>query len=403
MRGVELPDSLVMVTGTLRAFGGQGTLGDILGVTGLPRTEVEDCLLTLMAGDRGHVRVSESGVVVYHLGGKAEATPPHSPTTPRGIAARLGLGWPRSAHDRRVLFDRKTLRLIRAREGVISLAELVEHTGLPLAEATEEMRRLAENYGGESHPSWDGHVVCAFPALMTSARDGYPVREPRPAWVRARDPMKRSNWESRHETAAVAAYSAGLAASVAIPWITLTQYGAVWPPTILGSVAALSTLGVFGFGRGALRALSGHRFFRFRRPQTLRRYALGHVFETALKGKGVVSLDRTVRYLQARAGNRKVSRSAVEKALRQLAEEFEAVVTEHNGDFFFGFRNVKRQFLASHVQRRVLKLSCTALGRTIYDSADSALEAAERELQAFDLDLTEGLATPSELGLTEIG
>jgi hypothetical protein len=111
------------------------------------------------------------------------------------------------------------------------------------------------------------------------------------------------------------------------------------------------------------------------------------VFETALKGKGVVSLERTVQYLEARAGKRSVSRPAVEKALRQLAEEFEAVITEHNGDLFFGFRNVKRQFLASHVQRRELQLARTARGRTVYDSADSPLEAAGRELEAFDREL----------------
>jgi len=140
------------------------------------------------------------------------------------------------------------------------------------------------------------------------------------------------------------------------------------------------------------------------------------VFETALKGKGVVSLDRTVEYLQARAGRRKVSRSAVEKALRQLAEEFEAVITEHNGDLFFGFRNVKRQFLASQVQRRELQLARTARGRTVYDSADSPIEAAGRELEAFDrelealdlefnvdIELSEAGADPSESGRTQLG
>lgn len=391
MNGPASPSTRVMVTETLRALGGQGTLGDLVGITGLSRAEVEESLQALMAAERGHVRVSESGVVVYHFGKTAQGSrsPSEVDATPPGIGARLSrrLGWRPQVHNRRLLFDRKTLRLIRAREGVISLAELVEHTGLPLAEAKEEMRRLVEDYGGESHPSWDGHVVCAFPGLMTSAREGVSTREPRPAWVRAKDPMRISNWSSRHETATVAVHAVGLASSIAMPWVASIQYGNQWPTAALASVAVLSAGGVLAFGTRLLRSLGDHRLFRFRHPKTLRRYALGHVFETALKGKGVVSLERTVQYLEARAGKRSVSRPAVEKALRQLAEEFEAVITEHNGDLFFGFRNVKRQFLASHVQRRELQLARTARGRTVYDSADSPLEAAGRELEAFDREL----------------
>ena len=67
-------------------------------------------------------------------------------------------------------------------------------------------------------------------------------------------------------------------------------------------------------------------------------------------------------------------------------------MTEVEGELFFGFRNVKRQFLASHVVRRRMRLSRTASGRVVFDTADSPACAAERDLQSFDLELYEGAA-----------
>jgi hypothetical protein len=318
------------VVETLRALGGEGTLGDVVAITGLFRWEVVTALEELMTSDRAHVRVANSGDIVYHLGERKRWE--------RSLSQWWSMRSPRAAQ---VAFDRRTLRLLRVREGVLSMAELVEHTGLSLVEAEEEMARLADSYGGVPHPSWDGHIVWAFPELMSSSHGRFKAQEPRPAWVRSEDPMKEARAGRR---------------------------------------------GVVG---RIFNAILHNRFVRFRDRSVLRRYALGHVIQTALAGKGVVSLDRTVRYLQARAGKRYVSRSAVEAALRQLAREFDAPITEVNGELFFGFRNLKRQFLASHVVRREIRLKSIASGRTVFDSADSPLMAGERDLESFDRELAE--------------
>ena len=310
---------------TLGSLGGEATLGDLVAITGLSRHEIVDTLDAMIADGSGHVRVSGSGDVVYHL-----ADDPAS-RSKRGSATRgpssIAFG-----------FDRKTVQLIRAREGVLSLAELVEHTGMSLAEAREEMHRLAECFSGIPHASLDGHVVYAFPDLMTSVHGRFGTREPRPAWVRSWDPI--------------------------------------------------------GPARGGVLAKLRHHF-RFRHRPTVRRYLLGLVIETALAGKGIVSLRRAVLYLQARAGARSVSRRVVERALRDLADEFDAPITELDGDLFFGFRNVKRQFLASHLVRRQMRLGRTAEGPTVFDTADTPLAAAERELAAFDQALAEGRPAPA--------
>lgn len=295
----------------LYTLGGEATVGDLLAVTALARADVERALEALIAAGGADVRVSASGDVVYHLGGTGTCVAPG--------AAPLGAS-----------FDRKTIQLIRAREGVLSVAELVEHTGLRVAEAKREMLRLARRFGGVPHESLDGHVVYAFPELMASAHGRFPDREPRPAWVRADAPVGSRPW----------------------------------PVRLFAS-----------------------------RTEKLRRHLLGLVIHTALAGKGVVSLERAAAFLHAREG-RRVGRPAVEAALRRLAADFDAPVTELNGDRFFGFRAIKRQFLASQMVRQSIRLARTADGESVYDSADSPVRAAERDLEAFDRELRNPLTAP---------
>ena len=320
---MESPEHQAKVLKVLRALGGEGTLGDILVLAGLPRQDVENALEEMIAVDRAQVRVSNSGELIYHLSERRAA---RRPTTLQRVLGRTATDPPPKdiANARRVWFDRKTLRLIRARQGVISMAELVEHTGLPLKDAEKEMQRLADCYGGEPLASWDGHIVHAFPELMASAHGRFGVREPRPAWVRAADPTRLTKRSLRRETLGLVLNGVGLAASVVVPWLLLSRLGVAGASPFLWLAEVPAAAGVFFFGHRLIQGVGHHPLFRFRRMRTLRRYALGHVVETALKGKGVVSLDRTLKYLQTRAGKRRVKRSAVEEALRELAREFDA-------------------------------------------------------------------------------
>jgi hypothetical protein len=239
------------------------------------------------------------------------------------------------------------------------------------------MRRLAELWRGEPHAGLDGHTVYAFPDLMSSVLGRFPDREPRPAWVWDEDPMDHAQGRRRRARLGVAATACGATALAGASLLAGPLLGAAGALTLAGAGMASLVQGV----RGMLRH---HRRFRFRQPDTLRRYALGYVVETALRGKGVVSLKRTVAFIQGRAGKRRVSRKAVEIALRDLAREFQAPVTTEGDDLFFGFRNVKRQFLASMLLRKELALGRTVAGETVFDTADPPEVAAARELEAFD-------------------
>ncbi|MCG6988664.1 MAG: hypothetical protein LJF06_10850 [Gemmatimonadetes bacterium] len=383
-REVESSDQVLW---SLRALGGEATLGDLVAATGLPRSSVERSLDALIATQRGHVRVLERGDVTYHVG-RIGFDGVAAPWLPGFYGAERRRTPPRSelVAARRAAFDRKTLRLIRTRDGVLSLAELVEQTGLPLRAAEVEMQRLARSWGGEAHVGLDGHTVYAFPLLMESVHGRFAAREPRPAWVRSEDPMDHARQRRRRARRGMVMTSAGSAMLVGVPF-AVAATKALGVPGVGTAAVAVSVLGASLVIVGLRDVLRHHRRFRFQQRDTLRRYALGHVVETALAGKGVVSLKRTVRFIQARAGKRKVPRALVEAALRDLAEEFGAPITTEGDDLFFGFRSVKRQFLASYLVRRQLALGRRVAGDTVYDTEDAPAAAAARELALFDREL----------------
>ena len=80
--------------------------------------------------------------------------------------------------------DRGVIRLIRARRGVLTAAELVQHTGLPLQEAEDEMTRIMVEQNGDVRVTRKGILTYVFPELMVSAHGTVSEREPDPAWRR---------------------------------------------------------------------------------------------------------------------------------------------------------------------------------------------------------------------------
>lgn len=379
MKSLAADGSRDQVLWSLHALGGEATLGDLLTLTGLPRIDLDRSLDSLIARGQAQVRVLEYGDLTYHVSESESGWPSGLRRSPLGLSRHSRAA--ALARARRILFDRRTLRLLRAREGVLSLAELVEQTGLPLREAEEEMVRMAESWGGEAHTGLDGHVVYAFPEIMSSVHGRFAEREPRPAWVHSDDPMDHTRERLRSARVGLGAIAAGCVTAGVGPWVLGPALGIT---TILGAAALSVAAGGILVGFGARLVLRNHRRFRFSQQDALRRYAFGCVVQTALAGKGVVSLERVTGLIQRRAGKVKVRKSKVEAALRELATEFDAPITSQGGDLFFGFRNVKRQFLASHLLRRTLRLGSTVSGSTVFDSGDSREVAWRRELDAFD-------------------
>ena len=311
--------------------------------------------------------------------------------------------------------DRSTLRLIRARRGAITTAELVEHTALPLPDAEEEMGRLLGSYAGEPTVSRDGELVYAFPELMTSAHGAVKAREPNPAWMRMEYALELTGNEKKHDAVIVGMNGFTLVAGATAPWFIFPQLVAYSPwlasdASFVALVIIPVVFSVLFFSIPLLRVLGVRKENRKREARNIRRLVLGLVYKEALGGSGSVTAEAATKHVQARLKDQTVDPSAVEAALHQLAAEFDAEGSsgdQGEGSLRFSFPAIRNQFLASEAVRQRLKLEDQKLGGVVYSSADSSAEASERDGAAFDrelaadVDLTAYLPSPERAGFED--
>lgn len=322
--------------------------------------------------------------------------------------------------------DRSTLRLIRARRGAVTTAELVEHTALALPEAEEEMGRLLGSYAGEPTVSPDGELVYAFPELMTSAHGPVTAREPNPAWMRMEYPLELTGNEKKHDAVIIGMNGFTLTAGATAPWFIFPQLGIGGTAAFVGLVLIPVVFSVLFFSVPLLRVLGVRKENRARQARNVRRLVLGLVYREALAGGGSITAEAATAYVQAKMKDRIVDPSEVEAALHQLAAEFDADVSSGEvgpsgpvpsstaealstggSSLRFSFPAIRKQFLASETVRRRLKLEDAELGDVVYSSADSEEEASDREQAAFDrklageVDLTAYLPSPDRTGFED--
>lgn len=284
--------------------------------------------------------------------------------------------------------DRSTLRLIRARKGVLTTSELMEHNALALPAVEEEMGRLLGSYAGEATVSRDGELVYTFPEIMTSAHGPVTAKEPNPAWLRMEYPLEMTGNEKKHDAIIMGMNGFTLVAGATAPWFIFPQLGLGGTTAFVGLVLIPVVFSVLFYTLPLLRILGVRRENRARKARNVRRQVLGLVYREALAGKGSVSLDMALAHVQARLKDQPVDPSEVEGVLHQLASEFDAdVSTGADSALLFTFSAIRRQFVASETVRQRLKLEDRAVGDVVYSSADTAGEESERDQAAFDRDL----------------
>ncbi len=287
--------------------------------------------------------------------------------------------------------DRGSLRLIRARRGVVSTAELVEHTGIPAAEAEEEMARLVGTYGGEPLVSPKGELAYAFPPLLLSAHGRIKAREPNPAWMRLEYPV-----EVTGNTAGANALVAGingfnLLAAATAPWFIFPRLGISGPVAAVFLIIVPVVFSLSFFAVPALRMLGVRRENRRRRRQNVRRVILGQVYADALGAESGVTAEALHTGTVARLPDQAVSRADVDAALHAMAAEWDAAVEpDEQGRMVYRFPSIRRAVEASELLRRSLRLDEQATGAVVFSTADTSLEASSRDLEEFDRALERG-------------
>ncbi len=302
--------------------------------------------------------------------------------------------------------DRGTLRLIRARRGVLTAAELVQHTALPLPEAEEEMARLLGSYAGEPTVTSDGELVYAFPEMMVSAHGRVSVREPDPAWLRMEYPLELTGNDKKTDTVIASMAVFNLLAGATAPWFLFPPLGIGGTAAMIGLVLVPLIFSVLFLGIPLVRRVGVKRENRARLARNVRRAVLSLVYSEALAEGDAVTLADAVAHVQRKLKGQPIEPSTVEQALHQLAAEFDAdVVSLADGALGFRFPAIRRQFVASEATRRQLRLEERTLGPTIYSSADTPAEAAARDLEAFDrqladhdVDISGYLSAPGRVG-----
>jgi hypothetical protein len=188
------------------------------------------------------------------------------------------------------------------------------------------------------------------------------------------------------------------------------------------------------FAIPAARSVGVRRRNRLHRKRNLRKLTLGTVFEASLAGNGAgwVSLPRARKHIQASlpkaadqesarhlalepsssgrgplsAGN--TNNAFLEAELQNLLAEFDGEVEESaDGVARYRFPSILDQIQGAEMMRRRLDLGEQRVGDIVYASDDTAEEAHERDLAAFDRelgrpkDLSKYLQAPERVGFLD--
>ena len=305
--------------------------------------------------------------------------------------------------------DRSTLRLIRARSGVLTTTELVEHTGLPVPDAEEEMGRLTGAYAGEPMVSDKGEIVYAFPEVMTSAHGRVSVREPNPAWLRLEYPKELTGNDRRSDMLIAGMNGFNLLAGVTAPWFIFPRLGIGGPLAFLGLVAVPTVFSSLFFGIPLVRRWTLKRENKKRMLRNVRRLLVGLVYKRSIGAVHWVSVEEAVKHVGGRLEGFEPSAKQIRKELEKLAAEFDAdVEVDDQGQTRYRFPTVRAAFVEGELVRRRLALDEGEIGEIVYDSGDTTSEASARDMAAFDrelasaeIDLSRYLPSPDRVGYEE--
>lgn len=320
---------------------------------------------------------------------------------------------PEEPRPTQVQKDRSVLRLIRARKGVLTSAELVEHTGLALAEADEEMGRLTGAYGGDPRVSERGEVVYAFPGLMKSAHGRVRAKEPNPAWMRLEYPRKLTGNATGSNVGIgalngfnlAASFVLGLGPALGTAAVEAVPVGALWFYG-LGVVPAAFSSMFFGIPLVRSLGLRGHNRTRLRR--NIRRLLIGLVYARSVGRVRWIPVGEAIAHVQKRLEGWKVDPKDVLGELERLAAEFDAEVEAGDAGFRYRFPALRETFVEGELMRRRLRLQDRKLGRIVYATSDTDTEASRRDRDAFDrelaraeVDVSRYLPSPGRAGYEE--
>ena len=299
--------------------------------------------------------------------------------------------------------DRTVVQLIQARKGVLTSSELIEHTGLPIDEAVEEMGRLTGAYGGDPRVSDAGEVVYAFPELMRSAHGEVRARAPNPAWMRLEYPktLTGNSGGANVGIGAMNGFNLAMAGGLGLP--------SSFDPVIFYGLGVVPfTFSTLFFAIPIVRSLTLAGENRARMRRNVRRLLVGLVYSRSVGTVRWVAAGDAIRHVTRALDGHQVPPKMILTELERLAAEFGAEVEAEDEGFRYRFAAIRESFVEAELMRRRLKLQDQRLGPIVYATSDTAAEASRRDLAAFDrelegaqLDLSRYLPSHTQVGYEE--
>ncbi|MDT8340688.1 MAG: hypothetical protein RQ751_04175 [Longimicrobiales bacterium] len=287
--------------------------------------------------------------------------------------------------------DRELLRFIRAREGAVSAADLVQATGMSLEEAESELARLMAAHDGEVEVSEEGTLVYLFPGVMVSAAGPVPQRDVPAAWRRL-EPRLPVTGNSTGSNAAIAGINLfNLAAAATAPWFIFPRLGLGGPLAEVGLVWVPIVFSASFFAVPLLRLPAVWRENARRAARNVRKVVLGQVSRATLSADapGAVALEEARAVVRQHLEGRAHAAVDLTRTLDRLVAEFDGEVEVSPEDrTLYRFPGFRAAMAAAHRLRTRLGLGRKGPGRIVYASDDTGAEAGERDLDAFDRELS---------------
>jgi hypothetical protein len=308
---------------------------------------------------------------------------------------------PRTTQEQR---DREVLLFIRARRGVVTAAELVQHAGMGLDEAESELARLMVAHDGDAEASENGTLLYLFPGLMVSAAGPVAERESAPAWRRLepRQPLTGNSTGTNVLIGGINAFN--LAAAATAPLFIFPRLGLGGPAAEVGLIWIPVAFSTMFFAVPAARWLQVNRENTRRAVRNVRKVLVGLVSKVTLgaaDAEAMADTEAEARVREALPG-RTHARVPVRDQLDRLVAEFDGEVEPADeGTFRYRFPLFRAQIAAAHEARRRLALEARDVGRIVFSSADDAIEESRRDLDTFDRELAAGGTHTPETALGE--
>ncbi|MEJ2539522.1 MAG: hypothetical protein P8188_06065 [Gemmatimonadota bacterium] len=304
---------------------------------------------------------------------------------------------PEFSQERR---DRELLRFIRSRQGAVSATDLVQATGMELADAESELARLMVAQDGDVEVTDDGTLVYLFPSLMVSAHGPVQERDLPAAWRRLEPPKPLTGNSAGSNAAIIALNGFTLAAAATAPWFifprlgiggTLAEIALIWIPVTFSTVF---------FAIPVLRAPGVWKENLKRATRNVRKTLLSLVSRSSLEGDEAwsVGLDEAEALVEGALTDRRYRRVDVSAEMDRLVAEFDGEVeVDAGGTPRFRFPGFRSAMAAAHRLRRAMGLDKRIVGRVVYASDDDEVSRSQRDLASFDEALATGSGTETRL------